>query len=194
MTLLSSTDDELLRLTAQGDERAFATFVERHAGGVYRWALALTNSEADAEDVMQDTFVSAWRGAAGYRGEGEGRARAWLLTIAKHAWLRAESKRNTHYFVSADEESLDVLGARAGWGSATADGDNVRVERVREAFASLDAKDRMLLTLRDVEGWSSDAVARELGASVAAVKSRLHRARLRLAAAYLKGGDDALAR
>lgn len=193
MTSARSTDGELLRESSLGDERAFAAFVERHSGGVYQWALSLTEHPADAEDVLQETFLAAWRGASGFHGDESGGARAWLLTIARRVWLRARERAKQQYFVSHDDESLELLAERAGWGGVERE-DDVRSDQLRAALARLTRDDRELLLLRDVEGWSSADVAHELDVSVAAMKSRLHRARLRLAAAYAQGEHDASTR
>lgn len=170
-------DATLLRLTATGDDGAFATFVDRHQAGIWRRAMALTGQAADAEDLMQETFLAAWRGAGSFRG---GSGRAWLLTIAAHAWQRL-GRRAAPLAASDDAESVEALALRAGWGRE--DGDE-RAATVQEAFARLAADDRRLLVLRDIEEMSGEDVAALLGLSLAAMKSRLHRARLRLAAAY----------
>jgi len=172
-------DAELLRLAAAGEDGAFTRFVDRHQAGVWRRALALTDEASDAEDLLQETFLAAWRGAATFRG---GSARSWLLTIAAHAWQRLG--RNAARLHSAgDDESLEALALRGGWGSEEAVPDD-RVPIVQQAFARLSVDDRRLLTLRDIEETSGEAVAELLGLTVPAMKSRLHRARLRLAAAY----------
>ena len=178
-----ATDDDarLLQLTASGDADAFARFVERHQGGVWRRALALAGQPADAEDLLQETFLAAWRGAAGYRGGREASARAWLLTIAAHAWQRL-GRRAAQLVAVEEEESLEALALRAGWGRD--DADDERRATVQEALARLAPDDQRLLLLRDVEELAGEEVASLMGLSLAAMKSRLHRARLRLAAAY----------
>lgn len=174
-------DAALLRLTATGDDAAFATFVDRHQAGIWRRAMALTGQGADAEDLMQETFLAAWRGAGSFRG---GSARAWLLTIAAHAWQRVARRAAplADDVASVESvESVEALALRAGWGRVD---DDERAATVQEAFARLAADDRRLLVLRDIEEMSGDDVAALLGLTLAAMKSRLHRARLRLAAAY----------
>lgn len=172
-------DAELLRRADAGDDRAFATFVTRHQDGVWRRALALTGSPADAEDVLQETFLAAWRGAGGFRG---GSARSWLLTIAAHAWQRM-GRKAARLQPEGDQESLEALALRAGWGAPDAPEDE-RAALVQVAFARLAPDDQRILTLRDIEETSGEEVAAMLGLSLPAMKSRLHRARLRLAAAY----------
>lgn len=180
-TAAAADDARLLQLTADGDEAAFARFVERHQGGVWRRALALSGQTADAEDLLQETFLAAWRGAASYRGGTSASARAWLLTIATHAWQRM-GRRSVPMVAVEEEESLESLALRAGWGSDEAADE--RRATVQEALSRLEPDDRRLLLLRDVEELGGEEVAALLGLTLAAMKSRLHRARLRLAAAY----------
>lgn len=181
----ASLDDvQLLQLTASGDQAAFTRFVERHQGGVWRRALALTGEAADAEDLLQETFLAAWRSAGSFRGgstAGETGARGWLLTIAAHAWQKM-GRRNATLVAVEDEESLEAIALRAGWGSGGSDTEAAAA--VQEALHRLTPEDRRVLLLRDVEELSGEEVAALLGLSLAAMKSRLHRARLRLAAAY----------
>jgi RNA polymerase sigma-70 factor, ECF subfamily len=76
------TDAELVERARQGDADAFGELVDRHRSGVYRAALAALGSPADAEDAAQDTFLTAYRRLASFRGEAS--FRTWLLTIAWH--------------------------------------------------------------------------------------------------------------
>jgi RNA polymerase sigma-70 factor, ECF subfamily len=176
----STGDAQLLQLAATGDDAAFALFVSRHQDGVWRRARALTQQAADAEDLLQETFVSAWRGASGFRGDD---ARSWLLTIAAHAWQRTRRRPHTRE-EDADADTLELLAARAAWGAIAPESPTDPEAIITVAFARLTPEDRELLTLRDIESLPGEAVAGTLGLSVAAMKSRLHRARLRLAAAY----------
>jgi RNA polymerase sigma-70 factor (ECF subfamily) len=178
-------DERLLRLAAQGDEAAFRDFVTRHEAGVWHRALTLTQHREDAEDLLQEVFLAAWRGAGGFRG---GSARAWLLTIVGHAWSR-QGRRQMRYAELADEDALDALATRAGWGAAGPVTADDPAADVALAFERVAPDDQRLLTLRDIDGMSGEETAALLGVSVAAMKSRLHRARLRLAAAYQEVRD-----
>ena len=89
-----------------------------------------------------------------------------------------------------DARSLDELGVEAGWGAEDALEVLARKDALRQAMATLDPEDQEILTLRELEGLSGPEAAEVLGLSLAAMKSRLHRARLKLAAALRKGGID----
>lgn len=180
-------DHELLQRTAAGQTDAFDAFVARHADPVYRYLRVHTATEADAEDALQESFLAAWRHADGFRGGPS--ARAWLLTIARHAAHRIYRRRQGEPAAFEDLDSLESLGLRAGWGQPDRDGADDQ-DRVRRAFERLAPEDREVLTLRDLDGLSGEETAAVLEVSLAAMKSRLHRARLRLTAVLREMGDD----
>ncbi len=174
-------DLALIRRSAAGDRDSFDAFAGRHGAAVYRYALALCHDASAAEDALQETFLAAWRGAAGFRGE-QG-ARAWLLAIARNAVARRYRRRAGE---PAEWESLDVLGRAAGWGDET-NPESIalareRADLIETALGALDADDREVLVLRDLEELSGEDAARILDVGLPALKSRLHRARLRFAA------------
>lgn len=174
------TDPALLARAGAGDRDAFATLVERHQASVYRFARTIVPRPADAEDVLQQTFLAAWRAAPGFRGDAS--VRTWLFTIARNAALamRAHDARWT-----GSETPVEELGLAAGWGSDDPESVAVAAERraaLAAAFEALDPAERQVLTLRDLEGLSGDETAALLGLTLPAMKSRLHRARLALAA------------
>lgn len=180
---LSTEDDELLRRSAAGDRDAFDAFVERHAPAVLRFAGRTVDADR-AEDILQETFLAAWRGAAGFRG---GSARAWLFAIARNATRRAHRLRAGE---PREHESLDDLALRAGWGADDDLLDRLEVrELVERGLGALSADDREILLMRELEGFGGTEAAAALGISLDAQKSRLHRARLRFIAS-LRGVED----
>lgn len=183
-------DAALLARAAAADERAFATLVARHRPTLLRWARRVGGDAALAEDAVQEALTAAWRHAAQYRGDAP--VRGWLATLVRHALWRALGRR-AHMQLEAPED-LEALGARAGWGDPGLGGRIEAVVGSREclehAFGALPAHDREVLALVDIEGASLEeaSVALELG--LAALKSRLHRARLRLVASLREEGCD----
>lgn len=182
---LSPPDTELLARAAAGDDRAFEAFVTRHEAWLLRYARALAG--ASAEEVLQDAFVAAWRGAHTFDGGTDGEARPWLMAIARNAHRRMFRLRagEPASFESLDSlESLDGLAQAAGWGSPAGDASRLHTRDVlQRAMDRLPADAREVLWLRDLEGWTGEEAAGLLKLSVPALKSRLHRARLQLMAA-----------
>lgn len=183
----SLTDAQLLQRSASGDRAAFGSLVARHQASLFRFARAITRDAAAAEDVLQETFLAALRSAGAYRGEAS--VKTWLLTIARNKAYRAGRRRSGQ---PERFESLEALGAEAGWGALDSV-DAVLIERQRRelfsrALAGLAPEDREMIVLRDLEGLGGEQVAELLRISLAAVKSRLHRARLRLAARVRQEG------
>ncbi|MHB1810088.1 MAG: RNA polymerase sigma factor [Solirubrobacteraceae bacterium] len=167
-------DDVLLAAARAGDVEAFAVLVRRHQARVYRVALRLLGSEADAEEATQDAFVRAWRALGGFRGQSG--LSTWLYRIVTNGCLTMIATRRV-----AAPLSEDVPSPR--------DGPAEEVQR-RERFAAiareiaiLPPEQRAALVLREFEGLSYEEVAQVLGVSLAAVKGRIHRAR----ASVLKG-------
>ena len=179
--LLTESDAELLRRAAAGDATAFEGFVERHQAAVYRLIRAIAPGPADAEDALQETFLACWRSAGTFAGGAS--ARRWVLTIARNAARRLYRRRRGE---PTDFVSLDQLGREAGWGvtdppTAWDERADPR-EALEAALMRLTTEEREVLIMRDLEGLSGEETARALHLTVPAMKSRLHRARLRLAA------------
>ena len=174
----SASDRHLIARTAAGDRRAFEQLVERHAAAVLRLARAMSDP-ATAEDAMQQTFLSAYQNAASFRGDAS--VRTWMLTIARNTTARLRGKAQREEPV---EEPLMQLGIGAGWGSDDPETIAIAAERkgaLRTALAMLSPADQEVLILRDLEGLRAAEAAEVLGIQERALKSRLHRARLRLA-------------
>ncbi len=180
----AADDARLLRLTAEGDPAAFSELMERHADPVYRLLKSLGSTPEDAEDALQECFISAWRGAHTY--EGSGSVRSWLFTIARHTLYRQFRRRAGE---PPDAESLEVLAAEAGWGESTDFTHQLAArDEVEWALAQIPMSERQVVVLRDLEGFSGEEVADVLELSLSAMKSRLHRGRLRLMKIVREGG------
>ena len=180
----ASDDASLLARTADGDRHAFGALVARHQDAVFRWARTFTSSDAAAEDVLQETFLAAFRYARSF--EGRSSVKTWLMTIARNHARRSHRKPDE---AIQSEPTLERLGLAAGWG-ASREGDPERAASASELRAALDrlaADDREILVARELEGLTGPETAELLGISLAAAKARLHRARLRLVAELRKG-------
>jgi RNA polymerase sigma-70 factor (ECF subfamily) len=188
------TEDELLARVAQGEREAFHALVAATQRSVYRLALAVSGNPVDAEDILQETYLAAFRAASGFRGEAS--ARTWLLTIARHEAWRLMRKRVPAASSRSDdsEGSLETLGVSAGWGTEDPERMAARAQDrafLARALARLPEAYREILTLRDLEGIPGETVAEMLDLALPAMKSRLHRARLALAACLREDGYHA---
>jgi RNA polymerase sigma-70 factor, ECF subfamily len=175
------TDEELLADARAGSGEALEALLERQEGRLYRFARRLCRHREDAEDVLQESLLAAARGLPRFRGASS--IGTWLYTIARSFCIK---KRRRSVFAPA-EVSLDTEASAAARGvadRARRPDEQLEASRLEAALereiARLDRPYREVLLLRDVEGLSSAEVARVTGLSVAAVKTRLHRARGRL--------------
>lgn len=183
-----AADALLLQRVAQGDRAAFERLLGRHQAALWRFVRAASRTRQDAEDALQDALLAAYRGAGAFRGAAS--VRTWLLTIGRHAAWRAS--RRVPEEPLTEDPTWD-LGCAAGWGAEDPEAAAIAAQdraRLAAALDGLAPGEREVLVLRDLEELSVDEVAAVLGLSLAAAKSRLHRARLRLAAA-LRGTGGA---
>jgi RNA polymerase sigma factor (sigma-70 family) len=160
----------------------FAEVVLPHLGDAYALARWLTGNPADAEDVVQDGCLRAFRGIAGFTG---GNARAWALTIVRHtAYLWMRKNRPTAILMVEDLEAVEREQANSTTAeSATPESALIaKTERKRleAAIAALPAPFRETLVLRDIQGLSYREIAEVTRVPVGTVMSRLARARGRL--------------
>ncbi|HET9595988.1 MAG TPA: sigma-70 family RNA polymerase sigma factor [Anaeromyxobacteraceae bacterium] len=189
----AQSDDELVIGAAGGDAGAFSQLVLRHQDKVYGLALHLLRDPGEAEEVVQETFLAALEKLASFRGDAA--FTTWLHRVAANAALMRLRRRRRAPEAVAPEPVEDLLPhfdadgrieapPRHDW-SKRADEQladrEIRLAVERE-IQNLPDDYRIVFLLRDVEGLSSEDMAEVLGISVAAVKSRLHRARLVLRA------------
>ena len=181
------SDETLAALAAAGDDLAFESLVSRYDARVFRLACRLT-SETDAPDVLQETFLQVYRHLASFRGES--RFSTWLYRIATNAALmhrRARSRRPSES-LEGFLPRFDADGVHAGTPAelqlaSRADeliDQKVLAERARSVLARLPDMYRDPFVLRDLEGMSTAEVGETLGLDPAAVRQRVHRARLML--------------
>jgi RNA polymerase sigma-70 factor (ECF subfamily) len=173
---------ELVRRLKAGESAACAECIEIHSPLVYRLALRLMENEAEAEDVLQGTFLNAFRGIESF--EGRSGLATWLYRIAYNAAMMR--LRRTEPYMMSVEESLDHDGQYAvprqlfDWcclPESDFEGDEVRAE-LETAIGELPETLRVVFVLRELEGLSTAETAAALELSEGAVKVRLHRARL----------------
>jgi RNA polymerase sigma-70 factor (ECF subfamily) len=163
-------DDEDARDLARfldGDESAFERLVVRHEARVRNLALGILRDRSLAEDVAQDAFLTAYRKARSFRGEGS--FRSWLFRIAVHRAQDEIRQRARRGEVELDEDGESKAAAGFDRGLEVAGA----LERLRPEY-------RAVVLLREVEGLSYREIAEALGWPMGTVETRLHRARLEL--------------
>jgi RNA polymerase sigma-70 factor (ECF subfamily) len=183
-----ASDAELVQRAKSGDLEAFEALTNRYEQRVYSLALRMLRQEQDAEDVTQQTFLSALEHLSGFRGEAS--FSTWLLRIATHAALKVIRKRKGLDTVSLEEATEGTNDSDAvphpeyiaDWRQSPEElVHKNEIERLLdEALSHLAEKHRMVFLLRDVEGLPVKETAEALGLSEANVKVRLLRARLQL--------------
>jgi RNA polymerase sigma-70 factor (ECF subfamily) len=170
-------DDARLVAAAQaGDVDAFAALVRRYEPRVRALLWRLLDDEREVEEATQDAFVQAWRNLDRYRGEAA--FFTWLYRIATNEALMRLRRRRPP-LVELDEEHVQAAGGEQPEDVSRA---LELGEFLRARIRALPLEYRAPLVLRDVEGLSNEEVASVLGISIAAAKSRIHRARMRLRA------------
>ncbi len=174
---VGADDHALIARAAQGDAQAFAELVRRHQGWVRRLAFRYTRQGQDAEELAQEIFLRAWRHARSFRGEAA--FATWLYRLAVNACLNFRAGRRARPEPLPLSEELESGAPAGGAGISAAE----RAARLRQALASLPARQRLALVLASFEDKSYEEIASAMGISLSSVESLLFRARRGLAAA-----------
>jgi RNA polymerase sigma-70 factor (ECF subfamily) len=209
VTTVPSVDErELLTSLRAGDERAFATLVDRHGAAMLRVALLYVRDRAAAEEAVQEAWLGVLKGID--RFEGRSSLRTWLLRIvANVARTKGVRESRSVPFSALGDEGPSVPEERfrgpddrwAGhWSAPPEEWGRPEREllsgetraRLAAAIGALPGAQRQVISLRDVEGWSADEVCSVLGLTEANQRVLLHRARTKVRAAldeYLTGRE-----
>ena len=169
--------DEIVAAARSGDRDAFAALVRATYDDTYTLAYRLTGNEEDARDVVQETYLRAYRSIDRFRGEAK--ITTWLYRITANcaSTQLGSRRRHRHEALDLTVEPADVTPASDPLDRAVAADLRATVET---AIAELPPRLRAVVVLRDVYDLPHEAIATELGITEAAAKVRLHRARLRL--------------
>ncbi len=175
-----SSDDQLLLQAQAGERAAMEELLERHEPQIYRFALRMCGAQEAARDVLQETLLAAFKGLRDFRGDA--RLSTWLFQVARSFCIKENRKRAGE---PAVHEALDAPAAEELAADAAREPDVVAHARevgavLKAALAALPEEQREVIVLKDVHGLPVEEVANVVGESVAATKSRLHRARLAL--------------
>ena len=180
----------LIERVLAGDAEAFEPLVLEHQTNVYRLALRLTGNEADAADAAQDAFLKAYASLATFRGES--RFSVWLYRLTNNVCIDLLRRRRDAVPLQTEDDEgseteLPLPDERWDPEALAQRAEDVRA--VRAAMAALPADCREILTLREIGGLSYEELAASLGLELGTVRSRLNRARKKLADELMKSGN-----
>jgi RNA polymerase sigma-70 factor (ECF subfamily) len=174
---MASIDEHtIIERVLAGETEAFAPLVERYSRRLFAFTVQIVGSPEDAEEVVQDAFVNAYRHLNRFRGEAS--FATWLYRIAYRTAVSAVRARRESY-ATIDEQSLAQVADERADDLLDSDDEN-RIGDLQDAIARLTPEERALITLFYYDEHSVEAVAAILAISTANVKVRLHRTRKKL--------------
>jgi len=183
---LTMQDETVLLANAQsGDREALARLLMLYGGQAYRLALGIVRNHHDAEDVMQESHLNAYRHLAQFRGES--RFATWLMKIVARQAVTAVRRRSLRREVSL-EDALETDDERLTLYLDVDPGEDPEARAVKEelrrilgaAIEKLDPSCRVVFVMRELAGFSLEEIAGAADVSIAAVKARLFRGRRKL--------------
>jgi len=171
-------EKELVRLAQQGDRKALTELVKNNEQTIYNFAFKICRDKERAENIMQDTFLSMIKSLSQF--SGESKLSTWLYRIvANHCMMAARSQKKYTFVDVETEDSLfddKYLSDSSRLPDMSLENSELK-SLLDNAISKLAPEYRLVFLLRDVEDQSTEETAKITGLSVAAVKSRLHRAR-----------------
>jgi RNA polymerase sigma-70 factor (ECF subfamily) len=196
---VDSAEQDLIRRVRDGDKEAFYSLVRPYERAIFFAAKSVLRNDADAEEAAQEAVLKAFLHIKDFRGESK--FSSWLVRIAINEARMKLRKEHRQLYESLDEPTVDEQGEY--WPRDFADWREIPIEALQrkelrdalsKALASLDPKYHQVLILRDIQHFSVAETAEALGISEENVKTRLHRARLRMRDALAPGFDGAWTR
>lgn len=168
------SEAELVLRASEGDADAFESLIGLTSPRVYRMLVRALGNPSDAEDVLQETFVKAWRALPRFRREAQ--FSTWLYRIAMNEASRHRSTGARHRALPLEDVMLELPDLRASPATAAESAELRR--QLETVLRELPLPYREAVVLRDVEGLSNEEAAEVLGLDVRNFKSRLHRGRM----------------
>ena len=176
---MSVEDRQLIEQCLQGQMEAFGELVRRHQDRLYNAVYRFLDNADDAQDVVQETFVSAWQALGRFKGDAK--LFTWLYRIAiNHAIDLKRKQRVSRSLEVHLNDEMPVTDSGNGSRPDDAAERHEDEERLRRAMNSLSSEHRLVLVMKDIEGMKYEEMAEALSVPIGTIRSRLHRARLEL--------------
>jgi RNA polymerase sigma-70 factor (ECF subfamily) len=169
-------DDVLVKRAREGDATAFEELIRLHSGRVHRMLTRMLGSPTEAEDVLQETFLKAWRALPRFRGEAQ--FSTWLYRIAINEANRRLAREAARRALPIEDVLVEVPDVSEGPADAAQGAELQRF--LEQCIAELPAHYRVAVVLRDVEGLTNEEAADLLELELRNFKSRLHRGRMEI--------------
>lgn len=172
MTLSGRADDQILAALAQRDLSALEELYDRYSKVAYSLAYRIVGDRGNAEDVVQDAFLSVWRQAGSYKRE-RGAARTWLMSIVHHRSIdRLRSGASASNTIPYEElpESREETTKPSIWQQAW---NNVRGDMIRRALERLPVEQKKSIELAYFSGYTQAEIAELMGVPLGTVKGRM---------------------
>ena len=174
--------ERLVKMSAEGNEQAFAQLVSIFEDSVFNMAMYITQNREDALDVSQEVFLKLWRTLGSFRGECS--IKSYLMKLTKNASLDLKRRASYRQTVSltvendeGEESQLDLPDPSEDANPEAAYLRREKIEKVRRAIAMLDEDYRQVIVMREINGMSYREISDALGINEGTVKSRISRAR-----------------
>jgi RNA polymerase sigma-70 factor (ECF subfamily) len=196
-TVTNASEAALIARVLNGEHEAFYDLVRPHERGIYLSALSILNNDADAEEVVQEAILKAFKAIGRFRGEAK--FSTWIIQITMNEARMKLRKDRRHLYdsidspIKAEDEGDYIPRDFADWREIPSEAlESARLrEALKKALDDLPAKYKQVLVLRDVEHLNIAETAQLIGITEASVKTRLLRARLMMRDALAPGFDGA---
>lgn len=190
--MITDIDNAIIESVLQGDVNAFEKLVTKYEKTVYNLALRMTGNAEDAADMTQESFLKAYRSLTSFRGESK--FSVWLYRITSNVcldFLRSKSRRPVSSLTVEDsdgeETELEIPDLSADPEEKLLS--SLTRDAVQRGLDALPAQQKEILLLREISGLSYGEISETLGIEISTVKTRIFRARKRLAAFLVEDGN-----
>lgn len=187
---MNADEKRLIAECLQGNTEAFGVLVRRYQERLYHSVYRLVDNAEDAQDVVQEAFLSAYQSLHGFKGDS--RFFTWLYRIAVNTAISLKRKRRAMVRIERGDDD-ERTNEPADLSEDNRPGHAIEqaelTHRVQKALKQLSSEHRAVLVLKDMEGQKYEAMADILQVPIGTIRSRLHRARLELRAILEKNEE-----